>query len=88
MWTLEAQARRLKGAGSKFLKGADGKILKGAGGTSLNNRIPRLWLLSDPRRLPDPLPAAARLPPGSAGLARGLAPAGLCGLARWISTSR
>jgi thiamine-phosphate pyrophosphorylase len=43
--------------------------------------LPRLWLVSDPRRLPDPRAAAARLPRGAAVLARGLAPAVLSGLA-------
>ena len=36
-------------------------------------RVPRLWLLSDPVRLPDPAPAAARLPRGAAVIARGMA---------------
>ncbi len=72
MRTLEAQARRLKGAEMRFLKGAN--VTGGA-------RLPRLWLVSDPVRLPDPRRAAARLPPGSAVLARGLAPAVLRGLA-------
>lgn len=36
--------------------------------------LPRLWLVSDPRRLPDPCAAAARLPRGAGVLARGLAP--------------
>jgi thiamine-phosphate pyrophosphorylase len=47
--------------------------------------LPRLFLFSDPARLPDPRAAAARLPPGAAVVARGLAPgvlAGLAGLAR------
>ncbi|TCZ57259.1 thiamine phosphate synthase [Roseicella aquatilis] len=43
--------------------------------------LPRLLLLGDPVRLPDPRPAALRLPPGAAVLARGLAPAVLRGLA-------
>lgn len=46
----------------------------------------RLWLVSDPVRLPDPCAAAARLPRGSGVLARGLAPpvlARLVRLARW-----
>lgn len=43
--------------------------------------LPRLWLFSDPLRLPDPLAAAARLPPGSAVVARGMAPAALARLA-------
>ncbi len=37
--------------------------------------MPGLWLLSDARRLPDPRAAACRLPPGSAVLARDMAPA-------------
>lgn len=47
--------------------------------------LPRLYLLGDPARLPDPRAAAARLPPGAAVLARGLSPgvvAGLAALAR------
>jgi len=44
--------------------------------------IPRLWLLSDPVRLPDPRAACARLPVGSAVIARDLAPALLPILAR------
>ncbi len=36
--------------------------------------MPRLWLLSDPARLPDPLPLMARLPRGAAVLLRGPAP--------------
>lgn len=44
--------------------------------------LPRLWLLSDPARLPDPRAAAARLPRGAGVLARGAAPSVLAGLAR------
>jgi thiamine-phosphate pyrophosphorylase len=44
-------------------------------------RLPALWLVSDPVRLPDPVPAAARLPRGAGVLARGLAPAALARLA-------
>lgn len=44
--------------------------------------LPRLWLFSDPRRLPDPLPAAARLPRGAGVVARGLDPIVLAALAR------
>jgi thiamine-phosphate pyrophosphorylase len=44
--------------------------------------LPRLWLVSDPVRLPDPRAAAARLPRGAGVLARGMAPAVLAGLAR------
>lgn len=36
--------------------------------------MPRLWLLSDPARLPDPTPLLGRLPRGSAVLLRGAAP--------------
>ncbi|MBL6078034.1 thiamine phosphate synthase [Belnapia sp. T18] len=46
---------------------------------------PRLVLVSDPVRLPDPRALAARLPPGAAVLARGLAPGvteGLAAIAR------
>jgi thiamine-phosphate pyrophosphorylase len=44
--------------------------------------LPRLWLVSDPVRLPDPRPAAARLPRGAGVLARGLAEDVMAGLAR------
>jgi thiamine-phosphate pyrophosphorylase len=44
--------------------------------------------VSDPARLPDPRAAAARLPPGSAVLARGLAPEVLRGLARLARARR
>lgn len=43
--------------------------------------LPRLWLVSDPARLPDPVAAAARLPRGAGVLARGVAPAALAALA-------
>lgn len=43
--------------------------------------LPRLWLVSDPVRLPDPRAAASRLPRGAGVLARGAAPAVLAGLA-------
>lgn len=43
--------------------------------------LPRLFLFSDPVRLPDPRAAARRLPPGAAVVARGLAPAALAELA-------
>lgn len=54
------------------------KPAQGRGGRVL----PRLWLLSDPVRLPDPRAAAERLPRGAGVLARGAAPAVLEGLAR------
>jgi thiamine-phosphate pyrophosphorylase len=44
--------------------------------------LPRLWLFSDPRRLPDPLAAAARLPRGAGVVARGAAGPVLAALAR------
>lgn len=44
--------------------------------------LPRLWLFTDPRRLPDPLAAAARLPRGAGIVARGLDPAMRMRLAR------
>jgi len=44
--------------------------------------VPGLWLLSDAGRLADPRPLAARLPAGSAVLARDLDPALLAPLAR------
>ncbi len=43
--------------------------------------LPRLFLFSDPARLPDPLGAASRLPRGAAVVARGLPPAALAALA-------
>ncbi|WP_372617059.1 thiamine phosphate synthase [Falsiroseomonas sp.] len=43
--------------------------------------LPRLWLVSDPVRLPDPSAAAARLPRGAGVLARGLDGAVLAALA-------
>ncbi len=39
----------------------------------LKGPAPGLWLVTDATRLPNPLPAARRLPPGSAVLARDLA---------------
>ncbi|WP_456305201.1 hypothetical protein, partial [Dankookia rubra] len=63
MRTLEAAARRLKPRPWVSGCGASGR------------RLPRLYLLGDPQRLPDPRAAAARLPAGAAVLARGLAPA-------------
>ncbi len=68
MRTLEAQARGLKGQGVR--------------GEGPGRAVPRLWLVTDARRLPDPLPAAANLPPGSAVLARDLDPAVLRAVAR------
>ena len=50
--------------------------------------LPRLWLFSDPVRLPDPLAAAARLPRGAGVVARGLAPAVLAALARAGAAAR
>lgn len=44
--------------------------------------VPRLVLLSDAARLPDPRAAAARLPRGAAVVARGTAPGVLASLAR------
>lgn len=44
--------------------------------------LPRLWLVSDPVRLPDPRAAAGRLPRGAGVLARGVAPGMLAALAR------
>jgi thiamine-phosphate pyrophosphorylase len=77
--TLVAAARRLKpapGAASPYKDG--GRV---TGRLRWPWRLPRLWLLSDPLRLPDPRAAAARLPPGAAVVARGLAPGVLAGLA-------
>lgn len=47
----------------------------------LARRWPSLWLVTDPQRLPDPLPAAAALPRGSGILARGAGPGLLVRLA-------
>jgi thiamine-phosphate pyrophosphorylase len=55
---------------------AAARRLRGAAG------VPRLLLLSDPARLPDPRAAAARLPRGAAVVARGVAAGVLPGLAR------
>lgn len=44
--------------------------------------LPRLWLFSDPQRLPDPRAAAAALPRGSGVVARAVAPALLPALVR------
>jgi thiamine-phosphate pyrophosphorylase len=52
------------------------------GTDAAGRRLPRLWLVSDPRRLPDPRAAASRLPRRSGVLARGLAAPVLEGLAR------
>jgi len=46
--------------------------------------IPRLWLVTDPLRLPDPCAAAARLPRGAGVLARGLKPPVLARLRRIV----
>lgn len=39
--------------------------------TRRGHRLPTLWLVTDPARLPDPMPPAARLPRGAGVLARG-----------------
>ncbi|MCA3363977.1 MAG: thiamine phosphate synthase [Roseomonas sp.] len=46
------------------------------------NGLPRLWLFSDPARLPDPRAAMQRLPRGAGVVARGLAPGLLAPVAR------
>lgn len=51
-------------------------------------RAPRLWLFSDPVRLPEPAPAAARLPRGAGVVARGLTPAALARLRRVVRARR
>lgn len=51
-------------------------------------RLPRLWLFSDPARLPDPRGAAAALPRGSGVVARGVESALLPGLARLLRQRR
>ncbi len=50
----------------------------------LHGPIPRLWLVSDPVRLPDPCAAAALLPRGAGVLARGLRPPVLARLRRVV----
>jgi thiamine-phosphate pyrophosphorylase len=50
-------------------------------GVSGAHALPRLFLFSDPVRLPDPRSAARRLPPGAAVVARGLEPEVLSALA-------
>lgn len=50
-------------------------------GRDVTGTLPRLWLLSDAVRLPDPRRAASLLPAGSAVIARDLAPALLVPLA-------
>ncbi|MGK7866980.1 thiamine phosphate synthase [Falsiroseomonas sp. E2-1-a20] len=65
--TLEAWSRRLKPVPLPQRR----PVARGA----------RLWLVSDPVRLPDPCAAAARLPRGSGVLARGATPAVLARLA-------
>lgn len=57
---------------------AAARRLRGPPGPS---SVPRLFLFSDPARLPDPRDAARRLPPGAAVVARGVAPAALADLA-------
>lgn len=44
--------------------------------------MPARWLLSDPARLPDPIPLLGRLPRGAAVLLRGAAPGLIRGVAR------
>lgn len=80
MRTLEGWARRLKPAYARARRWPGGD---GTGEVPRGPRLPRLWLVGDPARLPDPRAAAARLPGrGAAGvLARGLAPGVLRGLA-------
>ncbi|MFC4170030.1 hypothetical protein ACFOY6_22060, partial [Pseudoroseomonas aestuarii] len=51
-------------------------------------RLPRLWLFSDPARLPDPRSAAAALPRGGGVVARGVESALLPGLARLLRQRR
>ncbi|MDQ1081045.1 thiamine phosphate synthase [Pseudoroseomonas cervicalis] len=53
-----------------------------AGQGATRGWLPRLWLFSDPLRLPDPRAAAAALPRGAGVVARGVAPALLPALAR------
>jgi thiamine-phosphate pyrophosphorylase len=50
--------------------GMDAKLLAWARAVKARRRLPHpvLWLFSDSRRLPDPLSAIARLPPGLAGV--------------------
>lgn len=50
--------------------------------------MPRLWLLSDPTRLPDPSAAIRRLPRGAAVVLRGAAPAVAARVARLCRARR
>ena len=68
--------RRLLAAARRLRPKADG-----AAAPLPRPTLPSLWLLGDPRRLPDPRTAAARLPAGAAVIARGLAPDVVAGLA-------
>jgi thiamine-phosphate pyrophosphorylase len=51
-------------------------------------RWPRLWLFSDPVRLPEPAAAARRLPRGAGVVARGLSDAALARLGRVVRARR
>ena len=64
--------RTVEGAASRL---KPGRSRRGAA-------LPRLWLFSDPARLPDPRAAAAGLPRGGGVVARGLPPALLGEMAR------
>jgi thiamine-phosphate pyrophosphorylase len=46
----------------------DKRLLSWAQASRRRSRLPMLWLFTDARRLRDPLPAAARLPKGLAGV--------------------
>ncbi len=60
---------------------AAARRLRGAPGPRGGRALPRLFLFSDPARLPDPRGAASRLPRGAAVVARDLPPASLAALA-------
>ncbi|WP_176559825.1 thiamine phosphate synthase [Teichococcus rhizosphaerae] len=82
MPTLGAVAARLKPtyAGGKGAWQERGR--RGSGRRQAP--LPRLWLFSDPVRLPDPAPAAAVLPRGSGVVARGVESGRLPDLARRV----
>ena len=46
----------------------DSKLLSWGRSVARRGRVPPLWLFTDARRLPDPLPSIARLPVGLAGV--------------------
>lgn len=64
----------------RTLEGWSRRLKPGRAGA--RGALPRLWLVSDPVRLPDPRAVAGRLPRGAGVLARGASAPVLAGLAR------